>query len=64
MFTEGIGGAIFGTGELRGDLAKGAGWVINLAVAEWVIRRPATGSAGVAPAPATAGPGAPVGAPS
>jgi uncharacterized membrane protein len=41
-FTEGIGGAVFGTGELRGDLAKGAGWVINLAVAEWVVRRPAT----------------------
>jgi len=40
-FTEGIGDAVFGTGELRGDLAKGAGWVINLAVAEWAIRRPA-----------------------
>jgi len=40
IFTEGIGGAIFGTGELTGDLAKGAGWVINLAVAEWAIRRP------------------------
>ncbi len=39
-FTEGIGGALFGTGELRGDLAKGAAWVINLAVAEWVIRQP------------------------
>jgi uncharacterized membrane protein len=38
-FTVGIAGAIFGTGELRSDLAKGAGWVINLAVAEWVIRR-------------------------
>jgi uncharacterized membrane protein len=36
-FTEGIGGALFGTGELRGDLAKGAGWVINLAIAEWAI---------------------------
>jgi hypothetical protein len=36
--TEGIGGAVFGTGELAGDLAKGAGWVINLAVAEWAIR--------------------------
>ena len=35
VFTEGIGGAIFGTGVLAGDLAKGAGWVINLAVAEW-----------------------------
>jgi uncharacterized membrane protein len=40
-FTEGIGGAIFGTGVLAADLAKGAGWVINLAVAEWVVRRPA-----------------------
>lgn len=44
-FTEGIGDAIFGTGELRGDLAKGAGWVINLAVAEWAIRRSTTSSA-------------------
>ncbi len=40
VLTEGIGEAVFGTGELRGDLAKGAAWVINLAVAEWVIRRP------------------------
>lgn len=39
-FTEGIAGAFLGTGELRMDLAKGAGWVINLAVAEWAIRRP------------------------
>jgi uncharacterized membrane protein len=38
-FTEGIAGAIFGSGELRADLAKGAGWAINLAVAEWAIRR-------------------------
>jgi len=41
VFTEGFGGAIFGTGVLAGDLAKGAGWVINLAVAEWALRRPA-----------------------
>jgi uncharacterized membrane protein len=41
VFTEGFGGAVFGTGVIAGDLAKGAGWVINLAVAEWVIRRPA-----------------------
>lgn len=40
VFTEGFGGAIFGTGVLAGDLAKGAAWVINLAVAEWFIRRP------------------------
>jgi uncharacterized membrane protein YozB (DUF420 family) len=40
-FTEGIGGAIFGTGVLAADLAEGAGRLINLAVAEWTIRRPA-----------------------
>jgi hypothetical protein len=39
-FTEGIGGAIFGSGVLAADLAKGAGWLINLAVAEWALRRP------------------------
>jgi hypothetical protein len=39
--TEGIGGAIFGTGVLAADLAKGAGRLINLAVAEWALRRPA-----------------------
>ncbi len=37
-FTEGFTEAFFGVGELQGDLAKGAGWVINLAVAEWAIR--------------------------
>ena len=41
VFTEGIGGAILGTGVLAANLAKGAGWVINLAVAEWALRRPA-----------------------
>jgi len=40
VFTQGLGGAIFGTGVLAGDLAKGAGWAENLAVAAWVIRRP------------------------
>jgi uncharacterized membrane protein len=39
-FTEGLGGALFGTGELAGDLPKGAGWAINLAVAEWALRHP------------------------
>lgn len=38
-FTEGFGEALLGTGVLVGDLAKGAGWVINLTVAEWLIRR-------------------------
>jgi uncharacterized membrane protein len=40
-FTEGIAEAIFPAGVRTGDLAKGAGWIINLAVAEWLIRRPA-----------------------
>jgi uncharacterized membrane protein len=37
--TGGIGGALFGKGVLQGDLAMGSAWFINLAVAEWVIRR-------------------------
>ncbi len=41
-FTEGVGAALVGTGELRGDLVKGAGWAINLAVAEYAIRRRTT----------------------
>ena len=40
VFTQGFGEAVVGHGELRGDLLKAAGWVINLAVAEWAIRRP------------------------
>ena len=43
-FTVGVGGALFGTGVVQRDLAMGAAWMINLAVAEWVIRR-STGSA-------------------
>jgi hypothetical protein len=33
--------ALFGTSERTTDLCLGAGWVINLAVAEYVIRRSA-----------------------
>ncbi len=40
-FTEGFGEALFGTGEVRGDAFKGIAWVLNLAVAEWVVRPPA-----------------------
>lgn len=40
-FTEGVATALVGTGELSGDFAKGAGWLLNLAVAEWLIRKPA-----------------------
>ena len=39
VFTQGIGNAVFGTSELTTDLSLGAGWAINLAVAEYVIRR-------------------------
>ncbi len=42
-FTEGIGGALWGSGVVRDDLAKGAGWVINLAIAEWAIGRAGRG---------------------
>lgn len=38
--TQGVGEAIFGTGELSTALSMSAGWGINVAVAEWVIRRP------------------------
>jgi Predicted membrane protein (DUF2306) len=41
VVTAGIGGGIFATGVLPADPAKGAGWMINLAVAEWVLRHPA-----------------------
>jgi len=40
-FTVGFGEAVFGSGVVRTDLMMGAGWVINVVVAEWVIRRPA-----------------------
>ena len=44
-FTEGVTEAVVGTGELSGDLAKLAGWVINLGVAELAIRRTRTAAA-------------------
>lgn len=39
VFTETFAEALLGESVLVGDLAKGAGWVINVAVAEWAIRR-------------------------
>jgi uncharacterized membrane protein len=41
LLTEGISKPTLGTGDLPKALSMTAGWVINLAVAEWVIRRPA-----------------------
>jgi uncharacterized membrane protein len=55
VFTEGIGGALFGTGVLAGDLAKGAGWMINLAVTEWTLRRPAPSRPAIPTRPQHAG---------
>ena len=40
VFTVGFGGALLGAGVVRHDLLMGAGWAINLAVAEWLIHRP------------------------
>jgi uncharacterized membrane protein len=38
-FTQGFGEPLTGSGVLAHDLQMTAGWVINLAVAEWVVRR-------------------------
>jgi uncharacterized membrane protein len=40
-FTEGVGEALFGIGDLTKAVSLGSAWVINALVAEWVIRRPA-----------------------
>ncbi len=40
--TVGLGGAIMGDGVIGHDLLMGAGWAINLVVAEWLIRRTPT----------------------
>jgi len=39
-FTVGFGEALFGSGVVRTDLMMGLAWALNLAVAEWFIRRP------------------------
>jgi hypothetical protein len=41
VLTVGLGQPVFGVGVVRTDLMLGAGWVVNLAVAEWFLRRPA-----------------------
>ena len=40
-FTVGFGEAAFGAGVVRTDLMMASAWAINLAIAEWIIRRPA-----------------------
>lgn len=48
VFTQGFGKALFGAGDLVFALMLGAGWAINLAVAEYLIRRPIRAKEGVA----------------
>jgi uncharacterized membrane protein len=50
VFTLGFGGAIFGKGDLAQALMITGAWAINLAVAEWAIRRPARHRARLRPA--------------
>jgi uncharacterized membrane protein YozB (DUF420 family) len=38
-FTVGVGGTLFGDGVLAHDLSMASAWHINLAVAEWAVRR-------------------------
>jgi uncharacterized membrane protein len=38
-FTQGFGEPLMGSGVLAHDVQMSAGWAINLAVAEWAIRR-------------------------
>ena len=54
-FTVGFGEAIFGSGVVRTDLMLGAGWAINLVVAEWFVRRPSGRSHGRRLRPALTG---------
>lgn len=39
VFTQGLGQAAFGTGEVSTALSISAGWVVNAAIAEVVVRR-------------------------
>jgi uncharacterized membrane protein len=48
-FTEGIGGAVLGHSPVALDASRGAAWVLNLAVAEWAIRRQPTTSRPTSP---------------
>ena len=45
LVTQGVGEGLFGTSDLSTALSVSSGWVINAAVAEWVIRRPRVRSA-------------------
>lgn len=40
VFTQGIGEGLFGTTDLSTGLSVSSGWIINAAIAEWIVRRP------------------------
>lgn len=40
VLTQGIGEAMFGTGDLSTAVSVGSGWLVNAVVAEWAIRFP------------------------
>jgi uncharacterized membrane protein len=42
VFTQGIGEGLFGTSDLSTGISVASGWIINAAIAEWLIRRPST----------------------
>jgi uncharacterized membrane protein len=44
--TQGVGEALFGTGDLSTATSVASGWVINAVVAEWVIQRSSVRRAG------------------
>jgi uncharacterized membrane protein len=44
VFTLGFGQGIFGKTELTAAVFQALAWVVNLAVAEWALRRPAAAS--------------------
>ena len=39
-FTQGVGEGVFGISDLSTGLSVSSGWLVNAAVAEWIIRRP------------------------
>lgn len=39
VFTQGVGQAVFGAGEVSTALSISAGWVLNAGIAEWLVRR-------------------------
>jgi uncharacterized membrane protein len=51
VVTQGVGEGLLGTGDLGTAVSMSAGWVVNAAVAEWVVRRPSPRRA-VRPVPA------------